>query len=70
MIGDYHFESLHKQIAPLILMVKPSEFNYLMVRIDPRGISETLANIEKEWMKFDDLFTFEYSLMADQFDEQ
>ncbi|MBE9518840.1 MAG: ABC transporter permease, partial [Bacteroidetes bacterium] len=70
VIGDYHFESLHKQIAPLILMVKPSEFNYLMVRIDPRGISETVANIEKEWMNFDDLFTFEYSLMADQFDEQ
>ncbi len=70
VIGDYHFESLHKQIAPLILMVKPSEFNYLMVRINPLRISETLANIEKEWMKFDDLFIFEYSLMADQFDEQ
>jgi putative ABC transport system permease protein len=70
VIGDYHFESLHKQIAPLILMVKPSEYNYLMVRINPLRISETLANIEKEWMKFDDLFTFEYSLLTDQFEQQ
>jgi len=70
VIGDYHFESLHKQIAPLILMVKPSEYNYLLVRINSRNISETLSNIALEWQKFDDLFTFEYSLMDDQFDEQ
>ena len=70
VIGDYHFESLHKQIAPLILMIKPSEYNYLMVRINSSSISETLARIELEWKKFDKLFTFEYSLMADQFDEQ
>jgi len=70
VIGDYHFESLHKQIAPLILMIKPSEYNYLLVRINPGNISEALARIELEWKKFDKLFTFEYSLMADQFDEQ
>jgi len=70
VIGDYHFESLHKQIAPLILMVKPSEYNYLLVRISPRNTTETLANIAMEWQKFDDLFTFEYSLMTDQFDAQ
>jgi putative ABC transport system permease protein len=70
VIGDYHFESLHKQIAPLILMVKPSEYNYLLVRISPRNIPETLDNIALEWQKFDDLFTFEYSLMTDQFDAQ
>jgi len=70
VIGDYHFESLHKHIVPLILMVKPAEFNYLLVRINPRRIPETLASIETEWKKFDDLFTFEYSLMEDQFDVQ
>ena len=70
VIRDYHFESLHKQIAPLILMVKPSEYNYLLVRISPRNTSQTLDNIALEWQKFDDLFTFEYSLMSDQFDAQ
>jgi putative ABC transport system permease protein len=70
VIGDYHFESLHKQIAPLILMVKPAEYNYLMVRFNPRRFSETLTNIEMVWKKFDDLFTFEYSFMTDQFNEQ
>ena len=70
VIEDYHFESLHKQIAPLILMVKPSEYNYLLVRISPRNTSQTLDNIALEWQKFDDLFTFEYSLMTDQFDAQ
>ena len=57
-------------IAPLVLMVKPSEYNYLLVRIAPGSISRTLEAIEKEWQKFDDLFTFEYSFLADEFDVQ
>ena len=70
IIGDYHFESLHKQIVPLILMVKPAEYNYILVRINPHNILKTLANIEMAWLKFDNLFSFEYSFMVDQFDEQ
>ena len=41
-----------------------------MVRIDPGNISRTLKEIEKEWQSFDDLFTFEYSFLADEFDVQ
>lgn len=52
------------------MMVKPSEFNYLLVRIAPDNISGTLRAIEKEWQKFDNLFTFEYSFLADEFDDQ
>jgi len=70
IIRDFHYKSLHVNIAPLVLMVKPSEYNYLLVRIDPGNISRTLKAIEKEWQKFDDLFTFEYSFLADEFDVQ
>ena len=70
VIGDYHFESLHKHIAPLILMVKPAEYNYLLVRISPENITRTISIIELEWQKFDNLFTFEYSFITDQFERQ
>ena len=70
IVKDFHYKSLHVNIAPLLLMVKPSEYNYLMVRITPGNISNTIRAIENEWKKFDDLFTFEYSFLADEFDDQ
>ena len=70
IVKDFHFKSLHENIAPLVLMVKPSEYNYLLVRINPGNISGTLREIEQEWQKFDKLFTFEYSFLEDEFDDQ
>ena len=70
IVRDFHFKSLHENIAPLILMVKPSEYNYLLVRIAPDNIPGTLLAIEKEWQKFDNLFTFEYFFLSDEFDDQ
>jgi len=70
IVKDFHYKSLHVNIAPLVLMVKPSEYNYLLIRISPDNISSTLKAIEEEWQKFDDLFTFEYSFLADEFDVQ
>ncbi len=70
VVRDFHYKSLHVDIAPLVMMVKPSEYNYLLVRIAPGSISRTLQALEKEWQKFDNLFTFEYSFLADEFDDQ
>jgi len=70
IVKDFHYKSLHVNIAPLVLMVKPSEYNYLLVRIANGNISRTLKEIENEWQKFNDLFIFEYSFLADEFDDQ
>jgi putative ABC transport system permease protein len=70
IVKDFHYKSLHQNIAPLVMMVKPSEYNYLLVRINPGRISKTLKEIQQEWQKFDNLFTFEYSFLADEFDDQ
>ncbi|HEC44680.1 MAG TPA: FtsX-like permease family protein [Bacteroides sp.] len=70
IVEDYHFKSLHENIAPLILMVKPQDYSYLLVRLSPDWNSRTITEIKKEWKKFDDLFTFEYSFLADEFDKQ
>jgi putative ABC transport system permease protein len=70
IVKDFHYKSLHLNIAPLVLMVKPSEYNYLLVRIAPGNIARTLEAIEQEWQRFDKLFTFEYSFLADEFEDQ
>ncbi|MBU8892562.1 MAG: ABC transporter permease [Bacteroidales bacterium] len=34
VVEDFHFQSLHKNIEPLIIKISPTEYNYLLVRID------------------------------------
>jgi putative ABC transport system permease protein len=70
VIRDFHYKSLHENIRPLLLMVKPSEYNYLLVRLDPGYLPRIMKEIAKEWSKIDNLFTFEYSFLSEQFDNQ
>jgi len=67
---DFHYRSLHDNLNPLIMMIKPSEYNYLLVKISPQEISKTVSLIREEWLKFDRLFTFEYSFLDDDFDKR
>jgi putative ABC transport system permease protein len=70
VIGDFHYKSFHVNIAPLILMIKPAEYNFLLVRLSPDNTSRTIRQIEHEWKKYDDLFTFEYFFLKDKFYDQ
>jgi putative ABC transport system permease protein len=70
IVEDFHFRSLHEDITPLIIMVKPSDYSYLMVRLAPDRIPRLITEIKSEWQKFDDLFTFEYSFLSDESDKQ
>jgi putative ABC transport system permease protein len=65
---DFHFESLHQGIAPLIIQILPEEFNYLLVRIRPEEIGATLAALEETWTVFDPGHTFEYSFLDQDFE--
>jgi len=50
VVGDFHFASLHQSIQPLIITKKPwLGYNYLSVRIQPRGKDLTLRKLEAAW---------------------
>lgn len=40
VVEDFHFQSLHKNIEPLIIKVTPSEFNYLLIKINIEKLDE------------------------------
>lgn len=70
IVKDFHYRSLHENIAPLIMMIKPAEYSYLLLRLSHEDIRQTLKDVEKEWKKYDDRFTFEYAFLDDEFDKQ
>ena len=51
VMEDFHFKPLHQKIEPLVLFLDPSFIFYILVRISPDELRETLAFIESQWNK-------------------
>ncbi|MDA3813950.1 MAG: ABC transporter permease [Candidatus Cloacimonetes bacterium] len=69
VVEDFHISSLHKEIAPLILLQPGSAYDrYLAVRIRPQNVAATLEFIEAKWNEFSGDQPFEYFFMDSFFD--
>ena len=70
VVKDYHFQSLHQQIEPMMLYYTSpyGNFSRLSVRVRPENIQETITFLETTWTQFDTQYPFEYSFVDDQYD--
>ncbi|HVX26199.1 MAG TPA: ABC transporter permease [Parafilimonas sp.] len=66
VVKDYHFESLHQKIAPLIL-ANAAKFGAFTaaIKINGTNLSTTLPAIEKTWKDFNPKDNFKYSFVDD-----
>jgi len=64
VVKDYHYESLHQEINPLI--IAKGNFNSIVVRIKADDINKSIAIIEKLWKKYSDK-AFDYYFLDDKF---
>jgi len=64
VVKDFHFESLHTQIRPMIIVPygPDNRGRYVSVRIGPENVRETMGFIENTWKTF-----FEYEFMGEYF---
>lgn len=69
VVNDFHFASLHENIAPLVLLIYPDMFQRLALRVRPQNLTATLARIRKMWQDFAPNRPFEYSFLDDDFDK-
>jgi putative ABC transport system permease protein len=51
VIHDYHFESLHNPLKPLVLAYGPGGGHYL-VKVDGARMAEALAHLDRTWKQF------------------
>jgi len=70
VVKDFHFSSLHNDIEPLILEVRPGAFKYYGIRISNSEIPQTIAFIESHWGDFFPGKVFEYFFLDEAFDRQ
>lgn len=62
MVQDFHFESLHLPIRPLVFQYSDA-VRYVVVRIEPANILQTIATIENQWRLTTNAEPFNYSFL-------
>jgi len=74
VLDDFHFESMHQQIVPLVLVMAPDKssgygYNWLSVKITGNNITGGLAHLEKTWKKYLPQTPFEYTFLDEKFQQ-
>ncbi|MEP7170094.1 MAG: FtsX-like permease family protein, partial [Bacteroidota bacterium] len=66
---DFHFESMHQAIVPLVLIVPRDQGSYgnISIKISGTGIPAALAHIEKTWKKFLPETPYQYNFLDENF---
>jgi putative ABC transport system permease protein len=66
LIDDYHFESLHKPVKPVILTVSPG-YGTSLIRVSDNSFPEAIAHIGNTWKTFSEQ-PFVYELLDTKLD--
>ncbi|WP_161890621.1 ABC transporter permease [Pontibacter russatus] len=70
VVNDFHVKSLHTEVEPLILALRPSSAGYLLARIKAQEMPATISFVESQWRNFDSKHPMEYFFLDEHFDEQ
>lgn len=69
IVSDFHFQSLHQEVGPLLMKLSP-RMNYALIKITPNSFTKQVKQIEKTWKQFDDTFNFEFYFMDENLQQQ
>lgn len=72
VIKDFHFESMHQTIVPIVLVMFPPSnpyFNNLSIKLAGTNINKSLSILENTWKKFIPDIPYEYTFLDDNFDK-
>jgi putative ABC transport system permease protein len=69
VVKDFHYESLHKPITPLLIGFQHLYRTYLNVRLRPYDVAETVKYIEKTWYDYIPYKPFEYFFFDEDYDQ-
>jgi len=68
VVKNFHIQSLHSEIDPMLFFMSPEIYSNVMVRIAPGDIQSTIRNIKATWQHFAPNYPFEYGFLDASFD--
>ncbi len=70
VVQDFHFESLHQEIAPMIFLITSGRRRSVMVKFLESEKSEVFDFLKEEWTTLRPNYPFTYYYVSENFDEQ
>ncbi|HYI78321.1 MAG TPA: FtsX-like permease family protein [Chryseolinea sp.] len=67
IVEDFHFESLHQKITPMIFWQRQDNYNSLSIKINSGTMKEGLAQVEKVWKQFLPGRPFDYQFLSERY---
>ncbi len=69
VVNDFHFESLHQRILPIVLFTSTTQNSYgrISIKISGNNIPAALSHIEDTWKKFLPETPYDYSFLDERF---
>ncbi|MFQ5771096.1 MAG: ABC transporter permease, partial [bacterium] len=70
VVKDFHYESLHQPITPIVMIISPRSFNQIAVEIRSErsdDIAATLDFLKQKWQEYRPNFPFTYSFLEDRY---
>jgi len=69
VMADFHFESLHSEIVPMLMMYQ-DDYRRISVKLSEKEVRNTLDFIESTYAKFDSEQPANYNFVDDLFNDQ
>lgn len=69
VVKDFHFNNVKYKVDPIVLKKDPSETRWMIIRVRPGNISETLSFIEDVWRRVEQDYPFSLKFLDETLDE-
>ena len=69
VVKDFHFQSLHHAIRPLVLFTEVSWSRQLLVKVSGHNLSHTITGLEAKWKMLVPYMPFEYRFLDEDYDK-
>ena len=70
VVKDFHFESMHQEIAPIVMSVNKGKDHWLSIKLAAGDFPHTISDIEKTFKAYVPDGIFSYQFLDEQFNKQ
>jgi len=70
IVENFHFQSLHQPIRPIIFQILPPTYNNLLLKVKTDDFENLISQVKNVWKNFDNSFGFEFTFLDQTIDEQ
>lgn len=67
VVRDFHVQSLHNKINPMIIFIEPKMYAMMAVKISPTNPEETIQSLKESWNSVLPFVGFNYRYMEDAY---